>query len=479
MKKFINFIAIALSALLLCGCMIEDVVTDTKTTETIAQSEIQTDTTAPESGKHETGATQTSAEETKTSTETDKPETSADSSKETDPAVTKTEDAEPDTVKDPDTEKEPDTEKDPDTQPETTAHHDVADGVSASFVFCGDNLAHQAVINNAKRYAEGTGQEYNFLPIYNDVAGIIRKADCAVINQESQIAGNASDISGYPRFNTPAQMGDDLITLGYDVVALANNHMLDNGTKGYQNCINYWKTKDILAVGAYEDKADYDTIRTIDVNGIKVAILSYTEMINSDRRADGLITPLLNEDTVKRHVKLAKEVADVVIALPHWGKEDSFDVTSTQKKYAKLFAECGVDAVVGMHSHVTGKIEYIKRPDGRDMLCAYSLGNFVSTMEYARDMVGLILQFDIVSENGGFTVKNVGVIPTVTYFVYTSSMKLEDRTDLKIYLLSDFTDELASKHAYNHIEKKQIRLAELKKFVTDVVDRQFLPDYLK
>ena len=462
MKKYLKFAAVALSALLLCGCMLQEAVTETDGTETrqTVTSPQPLDTLAPFDDPTDTETEQTTNEE----------QTAGAKETETE-AITDKQTEKEETAKEPVT-----TEKE--TEPEAQPH-DVPDGAVASFIFCGDNLVHQAVINNAKRYAQGTGQEYNFLPIYDDVASIIKNADCAVINQESQIAGDASEIQGYPKFNTPAQMGDDLITLGYDVVALANNHMLDNKTKGLQNCINYWKTKSVLTVGAYENKTDYDTIRTIDVNGIRVAFLAYTEMTNSDRRADGLITPLLDEATVKRHIASAKKVADVVIVLPHWGKEDSFDVTKTQKKYAQLFAECGADAVVGMHSHVTGRIEYIERPDGKKMLCAYSLGNFVSTMEYARDMVGLMLKFDILNDNGSFIIRNVGVIPTVTYFVYTSSMKLEDRTDLKLYLLSDFTDELAAKHAYNHHESKTIRLKELQKYVTDVVDKQFLPDYLK
>ena len=353
-------------------------------------------------------------------------------------------------------------------------------GDRVSFLFCGDNLAHDAVINNAKRYAEGKGNEYDFLPIYEDVARYIKSADVAVINQESQIAGDAAKIGGYPRFNTPSQMGEDLISLGFDVITTANNHMLDNGTKGLKNSIAYWKDKPVLTVGSYKDKTDYDTVRVLEKNGVRFAFLAYTEMTNSNRRAeDGYITPLLDADVIKRQVAAAKKVADVVIILPHWGDEDNFGVTSAQKKYAKLFAEANVDIVVGMHSHVAGKIEYIDRADGGKMLCAYSLGNFVSTMEYARNLVGLMLSLDVVYENGKYVCENVKVIPTVTYFVYTSSKRLEDRTDLRLYLLSDFTDGLAEKHAYNEHEKNTVRLDKLKKYVTDTVDGKFLPDYLK
>ena len=361
-----------------------------------------------------------------------------------------------------------------------TEKEDPSPSGSISMLFCGDNLAHDAVINNAKRYAKDSGAEYNFLPIYEDVADYIGKADLAVINQESQIAGDASKIGGYPRFNTPAQMGDDLITLGFDVITTANNHMLDNSTKGLKNSIEYKKKKPVLTVGSYESKSDYEKIRTVEKNGVTFAFLAYTEMTNSNRRADdGYITPLLDTDVVKRQVAAAKKVADVVVVLPHWGDEDNFGVTSAQKKYAKLFAECNVDLVVGMHSHVAGKIEYIDRADGGKMLCAYSLGNFVSTMEYARNLVGLMLSLDVEYKDGKCDITNVRVIPTVTYFEYTSSMKLEDRTALRLYLLSDFTDELAAKHAYNEAEKEKIRVDRLKKYVTDTVDARFLPDYLK
>lgn len=457
MKKILQITALAVTvSAFFCGCEADPgyVPVTSGTREVVTAPAPETiapiDTIPPVTSREDTGETAAETTPAQPSDTTKTDETTAD---ETEPAETK---------------------------PEETQKQGAVNGTSVSFLFCGDNLVHDAVINNAKKYAEGTGQAYNFLPIYDAVAEYIKKADCAVINQESQIAGSASKIGGYPRFNTPEQMGYDLMTLGFDVVTLANNHMLDNKTEGLKNCIDFWKKQPILSVGAYENKSDYDTIRTVNVNGVTVAFLAYTEMTNSDRKAEnGYITPLLDEATVKRHVETAKKAADVVIVLPHWGKEDSFDVTGTQKKYAKLFAELNVDIVIGMHSHVAGKIEYLTRKDGKKMLCAYSLGNFVSTMEYARDMVGYMLGFDLVKTDGGFETVNVRIIPTVTYFNYTSSMKLEDRENLRIYLLSDFTNELAAKHAYNHHESATIRLDGLKKYITNTVDKEFLPDYLK
>lgn len=145
---------------------------------------------------------------------------------------------------------------------------------TVSFIACGDNLVHSSVYSDAKTLAAGTDKEYNFLPMYDNVADLIQNADLAFINQETPFGGSSRPISGYPLFNTPEQMGDDLITLGFDIVGLANNHMLDSTAKGYENTINYWNSKDgVTAIGGYKNKEDFENIRVIEKNGIKIALL--------------------------------------------------------------------------------------------------------------------------------------------------------------------------------------------------------------
>lgn len=380
------------------------------------------------------------------------------------------------TVKPVDTSISSDTSK----NPETTDAPQTGDTV-ISFLACGDNIVHDAVIYNGTVYASGTNQEYNFLPIYKDIADIIKSADVAFINQETQIAGDAGKIGGYPNFNTPEQMGKDLISLGFDVISTANNHMLDNSTAGLKNSIAYWKKQSVLTVGSYSSQNDYDNIRVLEIDGVKIAFLAYTEMINHDNTASSpYITPLLNKNTIETQVAYAKTVADLVIVSAHWGDEDEFGVTSNQKKYMQIMANCGVDVVLGTHPHVIGGIEWITRSDGGKMLCAYSLGNLCSTMYYARNLVGIMLNFDIAVKNGDISIQNVSVIPTVTYFTYNQNDKRDERREnLKIYLLEDFTEELAASHAWNEKESTSFTLSKLRAFVTDNVAREFLPDYLK
>ncbi|MCB5484621.1 CapA family protein, partial [Blautia faecis] len=50
---------------------------------------------------------------------------------------------------------------------------------------------------------------------------------------------------------------------------------------------------------------------------------------------------------MKADVQKAKEQADVIIVSAHWGDENEAEVTAKQQEYAQLFADLGVDLVIG------------------------------------------------------------------------------------------------------------------------------------
>ena len=81
-----------------------------------------------------------------------------------------------------------------------------------------------------------------------------------------------------------------------------------------------------------------------------------------------------------------------------------------------MMAENGVDVILGMHPHVLQPIEWLDRPDGKQTLCVYSLGNLISTMMYSRNMLGGIITFDIAENDEGFSIENVELIPTMLYY---------------------------------------------------------------
>lgn len=357
------------------------------------------------------------------------------------------------------------------------------------FVAVGDNIPHDSVINTAKDDA-ATGEKYNFKEIYKGIEADVKAADIAFINHESPVGGASLGISGYPSFNAPEEMIEELINVGFDVFSISNNHMLDKGEKGYANTVNYFKTLPIMMIGGYT-KADYDNIRVVESNGIRIAFLSYTTFVNSGHSADISSSseykiPYANTEDITRHVTKAKTMADAVVVSLHWGKETEFGVTSEQNKYATLCANLGVDVVLGHHSHVPGDVEWVRGENGNKTLVAYSLGNFCSSQLYSYNMIGEMLKFDMVmSADGKVTVENVIVDPVVCHYKTDTSHKdnqnLHVRYNVRMYMLRDYTEAMSNSHGSQNWGAFSFN--KLKGYVSSDsyagVGSEFLPDYAK
>ncbi|MFA6948422.1 MAG: CapA family protein [Eubacteriales bacterium] len=358
---------------------------------------------------------------------------------------------------------------------ETTAEKSGSPDTVIHFLAAGDNIIHSNVYEDALSRATGAegDPEYNFTDMYDDVADMFRSADISYINQEGMMAGEDYGYSGYPNFNGPQAMGDTIVDdLGFDIVNIANNHMLDKWESGLIDTTEYFESKNCLLIGSYSSAADYDDVRVYDYNGVRIALLSYTYSTNgmylpatSER-----VIPLFDADTIVRQIAIAKERADLVFVSAHWGIEDSFTASSDQKYYAQLMVDNGVDVIIGMHPHVLEPMEWAENSEGHKTLITYSIGNLISTMLYSRNMVGGVLTFDIVRTNGEYSIENPLLTPIVCH--YNSS-----RRGLEVYKLENYTAELCAAHGSQ--KYGSFDLDTLKKYVTDTIGTQFLPDWIK
>ncbi|RIM13060.1 CapA family protein, partial [Staphylococcus cohnii] len=151
------------------------------------------------------------------------------------------------------------------------------------------------------------------------------------------------------------------------------------GTDGLRNEINLWKQfDDILYTGAFNSQKARDHIPVVERNGIKVAILSYTYGTNDISPEKPYHINYFDEAQIKEDVAKAKTQSDAVIVSAHWGSEGKHEPTRKQNKYAEVFANAGVDVVIGTHPHVIQPIEWVKGKDNHKTLVAYSLGNFLN-----------------------------------------------------------------------------------------------------
>jgi poly-gamma-glutamate synthesis protein (capsule biosynthesis protein) len=247
----------------------------------------------------------------------------------------------------------------------------------------------------------------------------ISEADIAIVNQETIFGGNKRGFSGYPRFNSPTQIGDALVNTGFDVILQATNHTMDMGLTGVENDLAYWKKKKgITILGINETKEAADQVPILTKNGIKIALLNYTYGLNGISLPKDMpyLVNMLDRKKMKADIAYAEANADFTIVFPHWGTEYVYQAASMQKTLTKFFYEQGVDLVIGSHPHVIEPVEWIKTEKDHKMLVYYSLGNFMSYQCEAPRMLGAMAGITIVKDKNGTYISNASVTPIITHY---------------------------------------------------------------
>ena len=317
---------------------------------------------------------------------------------------------------------------------------------SMQIVMVGDMLMHDKIIASGKK-EDGT---YNFDHLFTHVAEFISAADLAIVNQETMMGGPSYGYTGYPSFNSPYALADAEVKAGFDVLLLATNHTLDKTKKGVLNCMEYLDTNHptLGYVGINHSQEEQDNkIYTYEANGITVAILNYTYGTNGIPIPSDMpwIVNMLDEDKVRSDIRKAEEIADFTIVCPHWGTEYKLEADSSQKKWANIFLEEGVDLVLGAHPHVIEPIEWLTHENGHEMLVYYSLGNFVNGTSstghgVTNRMVGGIADVTIQrnEDTGEVEIVRHGAVPIVCH--------VAKGTEYTVYYMKDYTEEMASKN---------------------------------
>ena len=316
----------------------------------------------------------------------------------------------------------------------------------------GDNLIHKPIYQQAKaRTSDGS---YDFTPVYANLKETIQSADIAVINQETMMS-KSHPVATYPCFNTPTVMAKTLADLGFDVLTIANNHMLDTQSSGLIETLDLINsTPGLIGVGAYHSRDEYNRVRVLTVNEITFAFLSYTEQTNGiklpEDKADYIIYMNESED-VKMQVQYARSIADVVVVSMHAGIEYADEPSDFQKKFAQNAANWGADVIIGTHPHTLQPIEILSAADGRKVPVLYSLGNFVSAQDRYKRLIGGMAWLTFTKEHstGEVTVGKPQLDFAITHYGGGFS-------NIKLYKLSQYNDSLAKSHSRSEMSMKAI-----------------------
>lgn len=315
-----------------------------------------------------------------------------------------------------------------------------------SLVAVGDNLIHNSVLKSG-RINDST---YNFDRLFDVMRDDFQEADIAIINQETILGGDFRPYDGYPNFNSPNELGDAIVKSGFDVVLQASNHTLDVGTQGVLNCIEYWKKQDdITYLGINDSQEERETIRVIERNGIRIALLNYTYGLNGRilPKDKPYLVNLIDTTLIKSDLEKAEILADFTIVFPHWGVEYVYKPNKEQTSLAKMMVRYGADLIIGTHPHVLQPIEWIEASNGNKALCYYSLGNYTSGQKATPRVLGGMAKIELKRINDSVFINNAGVIPLITHYEWVNGTSLH-----QTYKLSEYTERLEKRHSLNYYD---------------------------
>ena len=244
-------------------------------------------------------------------------------------------------------------------------------------------------------------ETYDFSPILGHIADAVT-GDLKVFTFENLIDSNQkiSDL------NAPSEAMDAVKEAGFDLAFLGHEKAMNLGLSSLGQTIGALSGQGFSVVGGYDSKADAERQLIMDINGVQVAVLHYTETIadagqkNIKKEDAAFALPLMKAPIIAADIAAVREKgAQVVIVSLHWGKLNTHTPTKAQTTLAQQLADAGADVILGAHARAIQPVVYLTADRGNgtqsQTLVAYSLGALMTSSRDSVNIAAILLHLNI------------------------------------------------------------------------------------
>ena len=209
--------------------------------------------------------------------------------------------------------------------------------------------------------------QYNYL-IKNDNFDNSYRYVSAYFEQSDYVVGFLSDNLNNTKYALK------LKKLGVNLLSISHQDMLTNGTDGLFKTIDILNRVGIDNVGVYQNSDEKENIKIVEIDGIKIAILSYIDKINGytfDEIKDkfSYITSMISTDSKYYNefkskieadfVKVKEKDVDIILVFSNIEQKYQNSTSLAQDNWNKVFIDNGADIVFGNYSISVQPIEYV------------------------------------------------------------------------------------------------------------------------
>ena len=215
-----------------------------------------------------------------------------------------------------------------------------------------------------------------------DVRHLLEGADLTLGNLECAIGDLGEPEPKAYTFQAPITATESLRQAGFDLLNVANNHILDFGVEAMAQTFDLLRQAGIGWMGAGMSEAEANAPVYRDVRGLRIAFLGYAHYLTETSTgfpAEAFVAvgdkpgiAWADVDRIAAQVAQARQQADVVVVALHAGREYWERPTEFQREAARAAIDAGASLVWGHHAHSWQGIEFY-----RDGVIMYSLGDFV------------------------------------------------------------------------------------------------------
>ncbi|SES77176.1 poly-gamma-glutamate synthesis protein (capsule biosynthesis protein) [Methanococcoides vulcani] len=303
--------------------------------------------------------------------------------------------------------------------------------------------------------------------IFENVSDILKKADITFGNLESVL----SDIEIDPANIRSVQLRgsessvDGLVSAGFDVMSVANNHCLEHGERSLIRTQELLSDSNIKTVGVSENKMRSRDLVILDRNGISFGFLAYCLV-----RDETAYCSVEDPHDIVSDIKKVKDDVDILIVSLHWGNEFVRKPSPDEFSLAHDIIDAGADLILGHHPHVLQGVESYNKG-----VIVYSMGNFVFDMWQRKMRESMIFSCKF-SKNG---IADLEIIPIyINEHYQPTPLYGKDKDVLLSKINNEFLERVGDDTYQKEVRncRRQYRLALVKHLITNFY--RYRPMYL-